>query len=81
MAHHFQPSTAYLNEKDAEGLGIKDGDPVLLAAGNVSLEAMAKISDRCQPGGVVMPRVSDEQGVNDLTALDGSPTYVKVRKV
>jgi NADH-quinone oxidoreductase chain G len=81
LAHHFQPSTAYLNEKDAEGLGIKDGDPVLLAAGNVSLEAMAKISDRCQPGGVVMPRVSDEQGVNDLTALDGSPTYVKVRKV
>jgi NADH-quinone oxidoreductase subunit G len=81
LAHHFQPSTAYLNGKDAESLGIKDGDTVLISAESVNLEAVAKVSDRCKAGGVVVPRVSDEQGINGLAGMDGSPTFVSVRKV
>ena len=32
-------------------------------------------------GGVVMPKVSDEQGINGLLKLDGSPTWVDIKKV
>jgi predicted molibdopterin-dependent oxidoreductase YjgC len=81
LAHHFQPSTAYLHEKDAQRLGIEDGDTVLLSAENVNLEATAKVNNRCQSGGVVVPRVSDEQGVNGLIGVDGGMAWVEVRKV
>jgi NADH-quinone oxidoreductase subunit G len=81
LAHHFQSSTAYLNEKDAETLGIKDGDAVLLSSNNVNLEATAKVNNRCQPGGVVVPRISDEQGINGLAGVEGGPIFVEVRKV
>ena len=81
LAHHFLPFTAYLNEKDAKRLSIKEGDTVLLTAEDVTLEATASVSDRCQPGGVVVPRVSDLQGVNSLIGVDGAPAWVGVRKV
>ena len=81
LAHHFQPSTAHFNEKDAHRLGIQDGDTVLLSAENVNLEATAKVNNRCQSGGVVVPRVSDEQGVNGLIGADGGTAWVEVRKV
>ncbi|MBT5550828.1 MAG: molybdopterin-dependent oxidoreductase [Nitrospina sp.] len=82
LAHHFLPSTAYLHEDDAQKLSVKDGDTVLLSAGNANLEATAKVNNRCQSGGVVVPRVSDEQGVNALVSADGSgPAWVEVRKV
>lgn len=81
LAHHFLPSTAYLNEEDAQRLAIKEGDTVLLSTGDVTLEATASVSDRCQSGGVVVPRVSDWQGVNSLVGVDGGPVWVGVRKV
>jgi NADH-quinone oxidoreductase subunit G len=81
LAHHFLPCTAYLNEEDAKRLAIKEGDTVLLSAGDVTLEATASVSDRCQSGGVVVPRVSDWQGVNSLIGVDGGPAWVGVRKV
>jgi NADH-quinone oxidoreductase subunit G len=81
LAHHFQSSIAHFNEADAKSLGIQDGDTVLLSSGKINLEAAAKVNDRCQSGGVVVPRVSDEQGVNALVDMDGAPTYVEVRKV
>jgi predicted molibdopterin-dependent oxidoreductase YjgC len=81
LAHHFQPSTAYLHEKDAQRLGIEDGDTVLLSAENVNLEATAKVNNRCQSGGVVVPRISDEQGVNGLIGVDGGMAWVEIRKV
>lgn len=81
LAHHFQPSTVHLNEEDAKGLGIKDGDTVLVSAENARLEAAAKVDSRCQSGGVVVPRVSDEQAVNSLIGSDCQPAWVEVRKV
>jgi NADH-quinone oxidoreductase subunit G len=81
LAHHFQSSTAYLNEKDANSLGIKNGDTVLLTTDNARLEATASVNGHCQAGGVVVPRVSDEQGVNALINVEGGPAWVEVRKV
>lgn len=81
LDHHFQTSTAHLNEKDAQKLGIKDGDTVLLSAQDVSLEATASVNSHCQHGGVVVPRVSDWQGVNGLISADGAPAWVEVKKV
>ena len=81
LAHHFQSSTAHFNEEDAGRLGIQDGNTVLLSAENVNLEATAKVDNRCQPGGVVVPRVSDGQRVNGLISADGNTAWVEVRKV
>jgi NADH-quinone oxidoreductase subunit G len=81
LAHHFLPFTAYLNEEDAKRLAIKEGDTVLLTVEEVMLEATASVSDRCQPGGVVVPRISDLQGVNSLVGIDGAPAWVGVRKI
>ena len=81
LAHQFLPFTAYLNEEDAKRLAIKEGDSVLLTAEDVTLEATASVNGRCQPGGVVVPRISDWQGVNALIGVDGAPAWVGVRKV
>ncbi len=81
LAHHFLPSAAHLNEKDAKKLGIRDGDTVLLSAQDVTLKATASVNNRCQSGGVVVPRASDWQGVNGLIGADGGPAWVEVRKV
>ncbi len=81
LAHHFLPSTAHLNEKDAKKLGIQNGDTVLLSAQDVTLKATASVNNRCQSGGVVVPRVSDWQGVNGLIGADGGSAWVEVRKV
>ena len=70
-----------MNEEDAKRLAIKEGDTVLLTLEEVMLKATASVSDRCQPGGVVVPRVSDWQGVNSLIGVDGVPAWVGVRKV
>ena len=80
LAHHFLPFTAYLNEEDAKRLAIKNGDTVLLSTEDVSLEATANVNNRCQPGGVVVPRISDLQRVNSLFGIDGAPASVKIRK-
>ncbi len=81
LAHHFQPSTAHLNEEDAQRLGVRDGDAIVLSAASVNVEAVAKVDNRCQSGGVVVPRVSDEQGANGLIDADGGAAWVKVSKV
>ena len=39
------------------------------------------MDNRCLAGGVVVPRISDEQGVNELENLDGSPAWVSIEKV
>ncbi len=81
LAHHFQPSAAHLNAEDAQRLGIQDGNTILLSSAGATLEAIAKVDNRCQPGGIVVPRISDEQGTNGLIGRDGGLAWVEVRKV
>jgi predicted molibdopterin-dependent oxidoreductase YjgC len=80
LAHHFQSSQVHLHEQDAERLGVKSGDPVVLVSGQTEVRAEAKISNRCNPGGVLAPKVSDEQGIMELLSGLGSTGEVEVRK-
>ncbi len=81
LGHHFLPFTAYLNDEDAKSLSIKEGDTILLTTKDVTLEAKASVNGRCKPGGIIVPRVSDLQGLNGLIGADGSSAWVSVRKV
>ena len=79
LAHHFKPSTLHFNEADAKKLGLKDGDEAVLVSDNTEVRGVVEISNRCNPGGVVVPKVSDEQGVFGL-ADRGPVSWVEVRK-
>ena len=80
LAHHFKPSIAYLHESDAGKLSLEDGDEVKIASNGSEINAKVEVSDACNPGGVVVPRVSDEQEVCALANHDGSMTWVTIRK-
>ena len=80
MAHQFKPSTVYLNEEDAKSLNINNEDEVKIATGSGEMTAQVIISNRCNPGGVVIPRVSDEQGLADLISADEQVTLVTIKK-
>ena len=81
LAHHFKSSSAFLNEADARNLGVADGDVIRLSGNGIEIDAELTIDNRCIAGGIVVPKVSDEQGVNGLLNLDGSPAWVDIKKV
>ena len=81
LAHHFKSSSAFLNEADAGNLGVADGDVIRLSGNGIEIDAELTIDNRCMAGGVVLPKVSDEQGINGLLNLDGSPAWVEIKKV
>ena len=79
LAHHFLPSTVHLHEGDAAKLGLTDGDEAVLSASGSEVRAKVEVSNRCNPGAIVVPIVSDDQGVQGL-AGSGSVSWVEVRK-
>ena len=81
LAHHFKPSSAFLHESDAANIGVSDGDQVLLCANGIEIEAEVIVDNRCEAGGVVVPKISDEQGINGLANLDGKTVWLDVKKV
>ena len=81
LAHHFKSSSAFLNEADAENLGVANGDVIRLSGNGIEIDAELTVDNRCMAGGVVLPKVSDEQGINGLLNLDGSPAWVEIKKV
>ena len=80
LAHHFLPSTVHLHESDAVKLNLSDGDEVVLLASGSEVRALVKVSNRCNPGAVVVPKVSDDQGLLAL-ARNGPVSWVEVKKV
>ena len=80
LAHHFKSSSAFLNEADAKNLGVANGDVIRLSGNGTEIDAELTVDNRCMDGGVVVPKVSDEQGINGLLKLDGS-TWVDIKKV
>ncbi|MDH5762932.1 MAG: molybdopterin-dependent oxidoreductase [Nitrospinota bacterium] len=80
LAHQFQPSTVHLNEKDATGLGVKEGDEVRVTGNGHEVKAEVRVSNRCNPGGVVIPKVSDEQGLMFLVEAGQTVSRVTIRK-
>ena len=81
LAHHFKPSAAFLHESDAKKIGVSNGDKVRLYANEIELEAEVVLENRCEAGGVVVPIISDDQGVNGFASLDGKPVWVDIKKV
>ncbi len=80
LAHQFKSSTVYLNAEDAKALGIETGGEVKVVSGDVAIDAVAEVSDRCNPGAALMPRVSDEQGLMALVKDPDAATWVQVKK-
>ncbi len=80
LAHQFKSSVVHLHEEDAKKLGVKDDDAVTVVAGDSEVEAQVEISNRCNPGGVVLPRISDEQGVFGLVNRMDGVSCVEIRK-
>ncbi|GJL77687.1 MAG: NADH-quinone oxidoreductase [Nitrospinaceae bacterium] len=80
LAHQFESSVVHLHEDDAKKLGLKNDDDVTVISGKAKVEAQVEISNRCNPGGVVLPRISDEQGVLGLVDGANPVTWVEIRK-
>jgi predicted molibdopterin-dependent oxidoreductase YjgC len=81
LAHHFKTSSAFLHESDAANIGVCDGDKIRLYANEMEIEAEVLVDNRCTAGGVVVPKISDEQGINGLANLDGRPVWLDIKKV
>jgi len=79
LAYHFKSSSAFLNESDAKRINVSNGDRVCISRNGTQIEAEVIIDNRCLEGGVVVPKISDEQGVKGLENLDGSPAWVDVK--
>ncbi|MEC7640901.1 MAG: molybdopterin-dependent oxidoreductase [Nitrospinota bacterium] len=79
LAHHFQSPTAHLHETDAAKLGLKTGDHVRVVAGEEEMKAEVDVSNACNPGGVIIPKVSDRQRVWSLAQGEGE-SWVRVIK-
>lgn len=80
LAHQFQPSTVHLHETDAGALGVQEGDEVRVTGNGHEVKAEVCVSNRCNPGGVVLPKVSDEQGVMSLAEAGKALSRVTIRK-
>ncbi len=81
LAHHFKPSIVHMHASDAKKLKLKNEDDVVVVSGDTQVSAQVEISNRCNPGGVVLPNISDEQGVWGLANSRDSVTWVEIRKV
>ena len=80
LAHQFQPSTVHLHENDASELGVKEGDEVRVTGNGHEVKAEVRVSNRCNPGGVVLPKVSEDQGVMCLVEAGKATSWVTIQK-
>ena len=80
LAHHFLPSTVHLHEEDGAKLHLSSGDDVVLLANGSEVRAKVEISNRCNPGAVIVPKSSDDAGLFALVN-SGSISWVQLKKV
>jgi NADH-quinone oxidoreductase chain G len=80
LAHQFKPSTVYIHSDDAMEYGLKSGDEIGLTGNGHEVRAQVEVYDRCNSGGVVLLKVSDEQGVMNLVVPGESAHWVKIKK-
>lgn len=81
LAHHFERSTVILAGTDAQKIGVQMGDKVLVFAGDAEVHAEVQVSNACNPGNILMPKVSDEQRVLSLVSHDRLVSTVQIKKV
>jgi anaerobic selenocysteine-containing dehydrogenase len=58
--------TLEIAPRDAERLGVKDGDEVVVASNGSSVEARVALRERMRPGGVFLIEGTAEQNANLL---------------
>jgi predicted molibdopterin-dependent oxidoreductase YjgC len=80
LAHQFQSATVHLHASDADQFGVKEGDEVRVTGNGHEVKAEVRVSNRCNPGGVVLPKVSDEQGVMSLVEAGKAVSWVTIKK-
>jgi NADH-quinone oxidoreductase chain G len=80
LAHQFQPATVHLHASDADQFGVEEGDEVRVTGNGHEVKAEVRVSNRCNPGGVVLPKVSDEQGVMSLVEAGKTVSWVTIKK-
>ncbi len=80
LAHKFLSSTVFIHPEDAKNLSLQEGDSVSLVSGVQEVGAQVEISDRCNPGALVLPKISDEQGVLSLVDPDRSIQWIRLKK-
>jgi NADH-quinone oxidoreductase subunit G len=80
LAHQFQPATVHLHASDAATFDVKEGDEVRVTGNGHEVKAEVRVSNRCNPGGVVLPKVSDEQGVMSLAEAGKAVSWVTIKK-
>ena len=64
-------ATVYIHQTDAKKAGVVSGDRVRVYSGDVELKARVEVGDHCNSGGIVIPKVSDEQNVLALVSNCG----------
>ena len=65
--------SALINPRDAEPLGIRMGDDLVLAAGDAEVRITARLDDGVAPGTVFVPAWYDGGAVMALFPLGGTP--------
>jgi NADH-quinone oxidoreductase chain G len=80
LAHQFQSATVHLHASDADQFGVKEGDEVRVTGNGHEVKAEVRVSNRCNPGAAVIPKVSDEQGVMSLVEAGKSVSWVTIKK-
>ena len=80
LAHQFQSATVHLHASDADQFGVKEDDEVRVTGNGHEVKAEVRVSNRCNPGGVVLPKVSDEQGVMSLVEAGKAVSWVTIKK-
>ena len=80
LAHQFQPSTVHLHADDAAKFGLQEGDEVRVTGNGHEVRAEVRVSNRCNPGAAVVPKVSDEQGVMSLVEAGKDISFVTIKK-
>jgi len=80
LSHHLKPSTVYLHGSDAEKLKVNGGEKINIVSGSEKVSATVEVSNKCNPGGVVLANTSDKGGVMALVSADSSVNRVTIEK-
>jgi NADH-quinone oxidoreductase chain G len=80
LAHQFQSATVHLHASDVDQFGVKEGDEVRVTGNGHEVKAEVRVSNRCNPGAAVLPKVSDEQGVMSLVEAGKAISWVTIKK-
>ena len=80
LGHHVKPSTVYIHASDAEKLGVQTGKEVNVVAEGATVSATVEVSDRCNPGGVVLANTSDKIRSMALVSSEDIVSWVKIEK-